>query len=222
MVLSNFPQGSKSFERWSQEISDAARYDNYDWKQAVVDAILLQTSNSRLRERALQDNVSYDALVKLGIAKEQSVKGAALLDQASARIKIEEEVQRLQIGNKRLKRGKTTNTKWCYRCGLETCQQNSKCPANEQRCSKCKKMNHYARVCRASTLQKPPSFGKVSDSSNDSNEEVSGHITVSKLDATNILANICGTAHDSDLFQMATDTGVSKSIRSFHVKSSRA
>ena len=48
MLLSNFPQGSKSFERWSQEISDAAHlicYDNYNWKQAVVDAIILQTSN---------------------------------------------------------------------------------------------------------------------------------------------------------------------------------
>ena len=40
MLLSNFPQSANSFERWSQEISNAARlisYDNYDWKQAAVD-----------------------------------------------------------------------------------------------------------------------------------------------------------------------------------------
>ena len=38
MFLSNFPQGAKSFERWSQEISNAARlisYDNYDRKQVA-------------------------------------------------------------------------------------------------------------------------------------------------------------------------------------------
>ena len=34
MLLSNYAQGGKSFERWSQEISNAAKrisYDNYDW-----------------------------------------------------------------------------------------------------------------------------------------------------------------------------------------------
>ena len=51
MLISNFPQGSKTFEKWSQEISNDAQlidYLNYDWKQATVDAILLQTSTPRL------------------------------------------------------------------------------------------------------------------------------------------------------------------------------
>ena len=102
MLLSNFPQGSKSFEKWSQEVSNAAKlinYDNYDWQQAVVDAIILQTSNAALRERALQENAIYDQLLKMGIVKEQSAKDAALLEQASGqqsvKVKMEEEVRRL-------------------------------------------------------------------------------------------------------------------------------
>ena len=86
MHLSNFPQGSKSFEKWSQEVSNAAKlisYDNYDWQQAVVDAIILQTSDAALRERALQENVTYDQLLKMGIVKEQSAKDTAFLEQAS-------------------------------------------------------------------------------------------------------------------------------------------
>ena len=86
MLLTGFAQGSKSFERWTQEISEAAKlisYTGYNWEQAAVDAILLQTSNSKLRERALQEEITYDALLKLGIAKEQSVKGAAFLEKAS-------------------------------------------------------------------------------------------------------------------------------------------
>ena len=86
MLLSNYPQGTKSFEKWSQEISNAAQlinYDNYNWKKAAVDAMVLQTSNPRLRERALQDNVSYDTLINLGISKEQSVLDAAKLEKAS-------------------------------------------------------------------------------------------------------------------------------------------
>ena len=56
LLLANFPQGSKTFERWSKEVSKAAKlidYSNYGWKQAAVDVILLQTPNTKLRERAL-------------------------------------------------------------------------------------------------------------------------------------------------------------------------
>ena len=86
LLLANYPQGTKSFERWSKEISNATKlinYENYDWKQAAVNAILLQTSNPKLRERALQDNVSYEGLFTLGITKQPSEKGAALLENAS-------------------------------------------------------------------------------------------------------------------------------------------
>ena len=86
MLLSNHPQGTKSFEKWSQEVSEAAKlieYANYDWKQAAVDAMILQTSSGKLREKALSENTSYEELVKLGITKEQSEKGTSLLEQAS-------------------------------------------------------------------------------------------------------------------------------------------
>ena len=100
LLLANYPQGSKSFEKWSQEVANAAQlisYEHYDWKQAAVDAILLQTSSPKLRERALQENTSYDDLMRMGVTKEQSASGAALLDQASgstssSNVKIEEEV----------------------------------------------------------------------------------------------------------------------------------
>ena len=73
MLLSNFPQGNKSFEKWSQQVSEAAQlvdYANYNWKQAAVDAMILQTSSSKLREKALQENVNYENLLKIGIAKQ--------------------------------------------------------------------------------------------------------------------------------------------------------
>ena len=69
--------------------------------------MLLQTSRPKLQERALQDNASYDDLLKLGIAKEQSTKGAALLEKASGQVErhelITEDVRRLQKENKQLK-----------------------------------------------------------------------------------------------------------------------
>ena len=111
MLLTNFPQGSKSFEKWSQEVSNAAQlidYANYNWQQAAVDAMILQTSNARLRERALQDNVGYETLINLGVSKEQSALGAEKLERASgaanqsgSRVKVEQEVRRLRQENKK-------------------------------------------------------------------------------------------------------------------------
>ena len=77
MLLSDFPQGSKSFKKWSQEVRNAAKlinYDNYGWQEVAVDAIIPQTSNAALCEQALQENVTYDQLLKMGIVKEQSAK----------------------------------------------------------------------------------------------------------------------------------------------------
>ena len=94
LLLANYPQGTKSFERWSKEISNAAKlmnYENYDWKQAAVDAILLQTSNPKLQERALQDNVLYEDMLKLGMTKEHSKNGAALLEKASRQSSSQEQ-----------------------------------------------------------------------------------------------------------------------------------
>ena len=57
LLFANFPQGTKSFEKWSTAISNASKlidFTHYDWKQAAVDVMILQTSSPKLRERALQ------------------------------------------------------------------------------------------------------------------------------------------------------------------------
>ena len=82
LLLTRHPQGTKSFERWSIEMSNAAKlidYNDYNWKMAAVDAMILQTANPRLREKALSENVTYDKLMNMGVTKEQSEKGAAQL-----------------------------------------------------------------------------------------------------------------------------------------------
>ena len=65
--------------------------------------MVLQTSNPRLSERALQDNVSYDTLTNLGVSKEQYVSSATKLEKASgqfsqqsqSQVKVEEKVRKL-------------------------------------------------------------------------------------------------------------------------------
>ena len=194
-LFSNFPQGSKSFEKWSVEISNAAElidYSDYSWQQAAVDAMVLQTSNAKLRERALQDNVNYDTLMTLGVAKEQSVRGAAAMEKASgqssqtdmSKVKIEQEVRRLREENSKLK-GK----KPCNRCGKHQCGGGTKCAANGQKCGKCHKLNHFAKVC-FSDKKKQTGVGQLSSAEDSDSSESSGRVVVGKVGSSNIGANM--------------------------------
>ena len=240
MLFTHFSQGTKSFEKWSQEISTAAQlisYDDYNWKQATVDAMLLQTSSPKLRERALQEDTSYDALMTMGVAKEQSAKGAALLEQSSSsgqpRIKAEEEVRRLQHENQRLRRtsGGQASNKPCPRCGRGSCKQGTKCAANGQTCHKCGNENHFSNVCRSATKskahhdaskskqwkgKKKSTFGQLSSAEESDSEESSGRIVVGHLNSKSIAANIrvTGTQNTTEekLVKLATDTGISKTL----------
>ena len=158
MLLCNNPQGNTTFEKWSQRLAEAAKlidYNGDNWKAAVVDAILLQTSNKKLRERALQEEITYEELIKLGIAKEQSQKGAALLEQAAGfsghsgtsqdTTNIQERVRRLELENSKLKKrnrkgkSKPKVAKPCTRCAEISCNGGTKCKAHGQKCSNCKK-----------------------------------------------------------------------------------
>ena len=202
MLFANHPQGTKSFERWSQEVSNKAKlidYNNYNWETAAVDSIIMQTSNAKLRERALQDNVTYDQLIKLGISKEQSAKGAAMLEKASGvsvseTASTEEQVRRLQFENNKLRSqvGKQ-QSKDCGKCGRNDCQQGKKCYAFGEECSKCHKKNHYSRVCRTAISNKKKKNTRVrqiDDSDSDSDESISCLIEVNKIGKSDISANV--------------------------------
>ena len=210
MLLTRFPQGSKSFDKWSVEVSNAAKlidYSNYDWKMAVVDAIVLQTSNDKLREKALDSNVSYDRIMSLGVSREQSEKGAALLS-GMRKIK-EEDVAKLQQSGKK----PATKSK-CQRCGYDTCQGPKKCPANGKTCSKCKKPNHFAQACRSKGKQ--TNVQQLSDSETD--EDLLGRILeVKKLTSEGIAAKVKIRAYETadvseETVSLSTDTGVRKTL----------
>ena len=55
-------QGSQSFDSWHKEVRKAALlidWTGYDANSAVVDAIMMQTSSTKLQQRTIQENPSY-------------------------------------------------------------------------------------------------------------------------------------------------------------------
>ena len=114
--------------------------------------MILQTSSPKLREIALQENVKYDELIKLDIVKEESQKGAVMLETANGQDSLPEthysqKVRCLKLENKKVK--DRIPRKFCGRCGKQGCDGGSDCPAMGQHCSTCLKPNHFTRACRA-------------------------------------------------------------------------
>ena len=176
--------------------------------------------------------MDFDNLLKIGIAKEQSEKGAALLEQASGQTSSSnavEEVRRLRIENESLKlRGNQNqeqasqkkDKRSCYRCGSERCTQGTKCPANGKQCSKCGRMNHFARACKSS--KKRSTVGRL-ENLDDSEEEEVHRIIVAKMDIQNAPNNLETTVRVQGLsnqqkevsMKLITDSGISKTLLNY-------
>ena len=78
-LFTGMPQGQKTFDAWHKKVYEAAKqvdWDGYDAEMAAVDAIVMQTRSTKLQQKAIQDNPSYEELVKLGISQEQAKKKA--------------------------------------------------------------------------------------------------------------------------------------------------
>ena len=78
-LFTGMPQGEKTFDAWHKKVYEAAKqvdWVGYDAETAAVDAIVMQTKSSKLQQKAIQDNPSYEELVKLGISQEQAKKKA--------------------------------------------------------------------------------------------------------------------------------------------------
>ena len=169
----------------------------------------------------------------MGVAKEQSVKGAALLEQASGhsthpKMKAEEEVRRLQQENRRLRSigSGRAQEKICTRCGRDFCKQGSKCSANGKTCYKCGNDNHLSKMCRSKQQdgrnrkpkkgKKKSSFGQLSSADESDSEEPSGRIVVGHLSSKSIAASIRVTGpkctNEGQMVKLATDTGISKTL----------
>ena len=149
----------------------------------------------------------------------QSAKGAALLEKSSGQLEHHhntpaQEARRLQKENQKLKARLPKPP--CQRCGNTKCDKGRKCPAWGQKCSACTKMNHFAKVCRTANQNKRTTRWLSRADESDS-EETSGRITVGKLDSKSISVKIKIQSFQDQiasakLFELATDTGVSKTI----------
>ena len=176
-LFNNHHQGSQSFDSWHREVRKAAmliEWTGYDADSATVDALVTQTSSTKLQQRALQENPTYDELVQLGVSQEQAKKKAARLPDGE-----KETVSRLQSKAKKTQpkayakkdKSDTAKKKGCEKCGIWKCTGGDSCFALGKSCNACKKTGHFAasKLCakKSVTARKIQTDSGSSDSDSD-------------------------------------------------------
>ena len=146
--LNKMAQGSQSFGSWYTKVMEAAKridWANYDLNAATRDVIVLNCESDKLRQKAIAENLDYEAVVRTGLAMENSLRKAKDMASDDKIRSLEDKVRKLESGNG--KGGKPKQDK-CKSCGRATHPKGQKCFAAEMKCHKCGKKGHLQAVCK--------------------------------------------------------------------------
>ena len=134
----------------------------------------MQTSDSRLRKKALTEGTDYNTLVKLGCTLEST-------DSQANEMNVSEKVRNLKSKSNK----KTT----CSRCGYfkEWAHKKGQCPAIGQKCAVCKEVGHFAKSKTCSGIKKKvrsiptDETGSHGDNSDTESDEEIGRVLIAAL-----------------------------------------
>ena len=144
-------QGDKPFSEWYDTVREQAKrcdFSNYTEAEAARDAILFNTSNNKLQQKILTENLDYDAAVKYGLSNEQSRKKIKKINEAKAGDKVEDanRISRLEKDVEKMKTKKKPRCKTCSR------QHEGVCFATKgnKTCFDCGETGHWkgAQICK--------------------------------------------------------------------------
>lgn len=202
----------------------------HDKDSEIAAQIIQGCTSSRIRRRALRDNYTLDKLIEETRALELSEKRATEMEASIA--KPVNAVRQEGVHSRGRSRGHfrgrargrargrgagrgnpqqvTNSNDRCGNCGGD--KNHKRCPAVGLECRNCKKLNHFAKVCRSKTHSvnltesSKQSSGQLSDSSCD--EYV---FKVHSNNSCNVIPSVHAKVFDSNV-EFLVDTGSSVNI----------
>ena len=228
-LFNGYPQGKQTFETWHRTVHKAARlidWTGYNAEMATVDALITQTSNHKLQEKAIQENPTLTELINMGLSQEQAKKKSTKMPGGNS----DQVIRRLKQENRKLRKGGKEKKFFCEKCRNPTCKGGDKCYAVGKECSGCGKSGHFAKSKLCPKKKKDETSAKIQDAGGEISEadtseseakELSGRIlvqTVGKMEEDKKRNNIyttvkmAGPGGKMKTLKMATDTGVRKTI----------
>ena len=159
-LFTGFHQGQEDFITWHAKLVEQGMkcdFADYSSNKAVRDAIMLQTSNERLRRKLLAEDSNLDEAIKIGLALESAAKNSKVISSGS-RTEDGEELRRLRKENGRSKASSRPPTRQnvlngqnqaqCFTCPLGK-HKPGRCPGRDADCFACGEKGHFrgAKVC---------------------------------------------------------------------------
>ena len=98
-LFQQMAQGEQQFSTWAQEVLKQAKrctWQGYDEKWAARDAILYQTTDSKLRKKILAENLNFDDTVTWGMTNQHSGRKSKQLVEVTGAGAGEHRIQRLE------------------------------------------------------------------------------------------------------------------------------
>ena len=136
--------------------------------EEIKSHIVVSCSSSRLRRRALREDMNLKDLLAYGRGLEMSDKQAK---------GIEEHEKLAKVSPVQTEK-RTSENKKCYRCGEHYPHKGRPCPALKETCKHCHKKGHFATVCRSRLTAKKVNTVGEGDSDESTDEEYTYRITL--------------------------------------------
>lgn len=146
-LFTQLRQGEKSFGSWFPKVKEqAGRCDwtGYNEKQAARDAMLFQTSSTKLQQKILAEDLDMDKTIKMGLPLEQSKKKVESMNSGKERKSYEKDdrIAKLEEKVRALSAGGSTGQSKCDTC-TRPFHEEGRCPARKATCHDCEEEGHF-------------------------------------------------------------------------------
>ena len=147
-------QEGESFEQFLTDLKLLVKDCGYgDSDEMVRDRVVIGCHSTKTRENLIQEGSDLTLEKAIDITRTDEMSKTQLETMASEDASINSLNQRKQKPEQTRKQKhdhtqkKEVPSKECHKCGYK--HGNNKCYAKVKRCTKCQKLNHFARVCRS-------------------------------------------------------------------------
>ncbi|XP_053389269.1 uncharacterized protein K02A2.6-like [Mercenaria mercenaria] len=120
-----------------------------DTDKEIKSQIVQGCTSTRLRRKALRDDLTLDNLIKGARALELSDLQASEIENNSKNDAVNVMKSKHKSASTKHNSYSTRKKATCKYCGYEYPHQSGKCPADGKTCTYCKKKGHFENVCRS-------------------------------------------------------------------------
>ena len=164
------------FEQFVAELQLLVKDCEYDKQDEMVrDRIVAGVKNSKIRAKLLNEGSTLTLTRILEVARTHELSHTQCSAMEEKTVNAVRQKQKLKHGkSEKQKTPANSEKELCGKCGYEHAKL--QCPAYGKRCSKCKRFNHFQKMCKTLTSSSYKSKKKhvrtVNDSSDSSDNEL--------------------------------------------------